>query len=310
MSKPRRPKRKVNGILLFDKPVGYSSNQALQFARFRYQSEKAGHTGSLDPLASGLLPLCFGQATKVSGFLLESDKRYVATARIGEKTNTGDGEGQVIARSDASRLTREALLAVLPAFTGPIQQVPPMYSAIRLDGQRLYELARQGVEIEREAREVVIHSLELLEFDEGRVVLDVRCSKGTYIRTLLEDIAAAAGQVAYLTGLHRYEVAPFLSPKMVTVAEVEAAAAQGGYAALDALLTPLAQAFSHWACVRVDAARAHYLRGGQPVRVAAAPDEGSVVVLDEAGSMLCIAEIDANGMVAPRRWVSDFGDEA
>lgn len=309
MSKPRRPKRKVNGILLFDKPVGYSSNQALQFARFRYQAEKAGHTGSLDPLASGLLPLCFGQATKVSGFLLDSDKRYIATAKIGEKTNTGDGEGQVIARSDASLLTREALLATLPAFTGPIRQVPPMHSAIRLDGQRLYELARQGLEIEREAREVTIHSLDFLDFSEGQVVLDVRCSKGTYIRTLLEDIAAAVGQVCYLTGLRRYEVAPFLSPKMVTVAEVDEAA-KDGYPGLDALLTPLAQAFSHWPSVQVDGPRALHLRGGQPLRVAGAPGEGSLAVLDEAGSMLCIAEIDANGLVAPKRWVSDLGETA
>jgi len=298
----------VNGILLFDKPVGYSSNQALQFARFRYQAEKAGHTGSLDPLATGLLPICFGHATKVSGFLLDSDKRYIATARIGEKTNTGDGEGQVVAHSDASRLTREALLAALPSFTGPIKQVPPMHSAIRLDGQRLYELARQGVEIEREAREVTIYSLELLDFAEGQVVLDVRCSKGTYIRTLLEDIAAAVGQVTHLTGLRRYEVAPFLSPRMLTVAEIEEAAKQG-YTGLDALLTPLAQAFSHWPSVRVDPDRGRRLRGGQPVRVAEAPDAGSVAVLDEAGDMLCIAEMDANGMVAPRRWLSEL-DEA
>ena len=309
MSKPRKLKRKVNGILLFDKPVGYSSNQALQFARFRYLSEKAGHTGSLDPLATGLLPICFGHATKVSGFLLDSDKRYIATAKIGEKTNTGDGEGQVIAHSDASKLTRNALMAALPAFTGPIKQIPPMHSAIRLDGQRLYELARQGLEIEREAREVTIYSLELLDFSEGQVVLDVRCSKGTYIRTLLEDIAAAVGQVAHLTGLRRYEVAPFLSPKMVTVEEVESAANEG-YTALEALLTPLAQAFSHWPNVRVDAGRAFYLRSGQPVRVATAPNQGQLAVLDEAGEMLCIAEIDADGLVAPKRWLSDSAETA
>ena len=304
MSKPRRLKRKVNGILLFDKPIGYSSNQALQFARFRYQSEKAGHTGSLDPLATGLLPICFGHATKVSGLLLDSDKRYIATAKIGEKTNTGDGEGQVIARSDASQLTRDALLAALPAFTGPIKQVPPMHSAIRLDGQRLYELARQGLEIEREAREVTIYSLELLDFSEGQVVLDVRCSKGTYIRTLLEDIAAAVGQVTYLTGLRRYEVAPFLSPKMVTVEEVENASNEG-HTALEALLTPLAQAFSHWPSIRIDAARMARMANGHAVRAVEAPDQGPVAVLDEAGDMLCLAEIDAEGKVAPKRWLVD-----
>lgn len=305
MSKPRRLKRKVNGILLFDKPIGYSSNQALQFARFRYQSEKAGHTGSLDPLATGLLPICFGHATKVSGLLLDSDKRYIATARIGEKTNTGDAEGQVVAYSDASKLTRAALLAALPAFTGPIKQVPPMHSAIRLDGQRLYELARQGLEIEREAREVTIYSLEFLDFSEGQVVLDVRCSKGTYIRTLLEDIAAAVGQVTHLTGLRRYEVAPFLSPKMVTVEEVEEASKQG-YTELEALLTPLAQAFSHWPNIRIDAVRAGRMSNGHSVSATEAPNQGPVAVLDEAGDMLCLAEIDAEGRVAPKRWLVDL----
>jgi tRNA pseudouridine55 synthase len=304
MSKPRRPKRKVNGILLLDKPAGYSSNQALQQARRLYQAEKAGHTGSLDPLATGLLPICFGQATKLCGYLLDSDKRYVATARLGEKTNTGDAEGQVIARSDASSLSRAALEAVVPQFLGEIQQVPPMYSALKREGQRLYELARQGLEVDREPRVVTIHALELLDFAPEKIVVDVRCSKGTYIRTLIEDWTAATGHLAHLTALRRLEVAPFNQPRMITAGELETASNQG-FEALDEILVPLVEAFSHWQKVQVDADRAHYLSRGQAVRVAGSPINGSVAVLDPAGTLLCIGEMDNDGLVAPKRWLTD-----
>jgi tRNA pseudouridine55 synthase len=304
MSKPRRPKRKVNGILLLDKPAGYSSNQALQQARRFYQAEKAGHTGSLDPLATGLLPICFGQATKLCGYLLDSNKRYLATARLGEKTNTGDAEGEVIARSDASTLSRVALEAVIPQFLGEIQQVPPMYSALKREGQRLYELARQGLEVEREPRAVTIHRLELLDFSAGRIVVDVSCSKGTYVRTLLEDLAAASGHCAHLTALRRLEVAPFNSPEMITEQQLETLSNQG-FEALDEILVPLASVFSDWGKVQVDADRAHYLSRGQAVRVAGSPSKGSVAVMDPAGSMLCIGEIDDSGLVAPKRWLTD-----
>ncbi|MGH8431877.1 MAG: tRNA pseudouridine(55) synthase TruB, partial [Solimonas sp.] len=208
-SRPRIPRRAVNGILLFDKPRGFSSNDALQRVKRLFRAEKAGHTGNLDPLATGLLPICFGQATKLCGHLLDSDKRYLARVKPGEKTTTGDTEGEVIQRSDAGLLSREALEAVLPAFTGTIRQVPPMYSALKHQGQRLYELAREGVEVERQPREVAIHELRLTAFEPGGFELDVRCSKGTYIRTLAEDLAAALGQCAHLVALRRTEVAPF-----------------------------------------------------------------------------------------------------
>lgn len=304
MSKPRRAKRKVSGILLLDKPLGHSSNQALQRVRGLYQAEKAGHTGSLDPLATGLLPICLGQATKLCGYLLDSDKRYVATVKFGEKTATGDAEGAVIATSDAAALDEAALSGVLPRFLGPISQIPPMYSALKHEGQRLYELARRGQEIRREPRQVVIHAIRLLSYAPRQAVLDVACSKGTYIRTLVEDIAAALGQHAHLTALRRLEVAPFVDGAMTRMEALEHRAG-GGLAALDELLLPTAAAFAGWPQVAVDADRAHYLSRGQAVRVAGAPSGGRVAVFNSEGNILCIGQIDEAGRVAPRRWLAD-----
>lgn len=300
--KPRIPRRAVNGILLFDKPLGFSSNDALQRVKRLFRAEKAGHTGNLDPLATGLLPICFGQATKLCGHLLDSDKRYRARVKLGEKTATGDTEGEIIQRSDAGLLQREMLEQVLPAFTGPIRQIPPMYSALKHQGQRLYELAREGIEVERQPREVTIYALELTAFAPGEFEIDVRCSKGTYIRTLAEDIAAALGQCAHLTALRRLEVAPFEGA--IRTWDALQAAAGEGEPELDACLLDPAVAVRDWAQVRIDADRAHYLGRGQPVRVAAAPRAGQVAVLDEQGRLLCLAEINADGMVAPKRWMA------
>ncbi|MGH8456021.1 MAG: tRNA pseudouridine(55) synthase TruB [Stenotrophobium sp.] len=304
MSKLRRPKRKVSGILLLDKPAGFTSNQALQRVRGLYQAEKAGHTGSLDPLATGLLPVCLGQATKLCGYLLDSDKRYLATAKLGVKTRTADADGEVVSHSDPASVTQAMLEAVLPQFTGAIRQIPPMYSALKQQGRRLYELAREGLEVERAPRDVVIHALELIAFDDGQFQIDVRCSKGTYVRTLAEDIAAAIGQCAHLTALRRLEVTPFRAPRLVLPEQLEAAAGQG-FEALDALLIPSAAAFADWPSVTVDEERAHYLLRGQAVRVAGAPREGLLAVLDSVGSLLCIAQMNEDGMVAPKRWLAD-----
>ena len=304
MSKPRRPKRKVSGIILLDKPLGYSSNQALQVVRGLYQAEKAGHTGSLDPLATGLLPLCFGQATKLCGYLLDSDKRYLATAQLGIKTATGDAEGAVIASADAKLLGMDQVAAALPQFTGPILQIPPMYSALKQGGQRLYELARLGQEVERRPREVTIHAIDLVDFVAGKMVLDVRCSKGTYIRTLIEDIAAALGNYAHLTALRRLEVTPFASQRMLNLTQIEDASRQG-LEALDSLLLPAAAAFEHWPEVTVSDDRIHYLSRGQAIRVAGAPKEGVLAVKNADGAVLCIAQINDDGLVAPKRWLAD-----
>jgi tRNA pseudouridine55 synthase len=305
MNKPRRRKRKVSGILLLNKPEGYSSNKALLRVRALYGAEKAGHTGSLDPLATGLLPICFGQATKLCGHLLDSNKRYRATARFGEKTRTGDAEGAVIARSDASGLSQSELLAVLPEFTGTLRQIPPMFSALKHEGQRLYELARENVEIARQPREITIHELELIGFSGGEMVLDVRCSKGTYIRTLVEDIAEAMGQCAHLTALHRLEVEPFDGQKMITLAEVEQRS-EGGYASLDALLLPTGAALSQWPRLILEGAeQIRCLRSGQPVRLESAPDQGEVAIFDGLGQVLCLARAMANRVITPKRWLAD-----
>ena len=304
MSKPRRPKRKVTGILLLDKPLGCSSNQALLRVRSLYQAEKAGHTGSLDPLATGLLPICLGQATKLCGYLLDSDKSYLATVKMGEKTCTGDAEGEVIARSDAMTVTQAQIEAVLPKFLGRIQQVPPMYSAIQQGGVRLYALAREGIEVERKPREITIHALNLLSFGQAQFQLEVRCSKGTYIRTLVEDIAEALGQFAYLTALRRTEVSPFHRPTMVTLDHVEESSKQG-LLALDGLLNPTLTAFSQWPQVVVDEQQAHALLRGQAVRIPHVLGAEWLAVKDSAGQMLCIAQMDSSGALAPKRWLAD-----
>lgn len=296
-------RRAVQGILLLDKPLGLSSNAALQQVKRLFRAEKAGHTGSLDPLATGLLPICFGQATKLSGHLLDSDKRYRTVVRLGERTRTGDAEGEVIKRSDPAVLTRHTLEIVLARFTGPITQVPPMYSALKHEGRPLYELARKGVEIEREARQVQIHSLQLLGFGSGEFELDVRCSKGTYIRTLAEDIAAAAGQCAHLKSLRRLEAGPFLESGMHSLERIEAAAGEGE-AALDRLLLGAETALAGWSFVTVDDVRAQRLRQGMSQLVAGAPRQAMVAVQDAQGHLLCLAETDGAGTLAPRRWLA------
>ncbi|MDD3762145.1 MAG: tRNA pseudouridine(55) synthase TruB [Nevskiales bacterium] len=301
MSKPRRPRRPVTGILLLDKPLGLSSNQALQQVKRLYQAEKAGHTGSLDPLATGMLPICLGEATKLSGVLLDSDKNYQARIRLGERTDTGDAEGEVIQRCDAP-IDRSRLERTLAAFRGTIKQVPPMYSALKHKGERLYALARQGQEVERSPREVNIAQLELTDWAPPELSVSVTCSKGTYIRTLAEDIAAACGQCAHLRALRRTAVAPFVDAAMVSIEQVEAAAAEG-FEALDALLLSPAEGLRHWPQLRIDPERAAFLAQGQAVRVADVPRECRVAVLDEGGRLLGLADSGSDGMVAPRRWL-------
>jgi tRNA pseudouridine 55 synthase len=238
----RRRFRKLNGILLLDKALGVSSNKALQDARFLFQAEKAGHTGSLDPLASGMLPVCFGEATKVSAFLLDSDKRYVTTATLGYVSTTGDAEGEKLNPRSIPDISDTELEAVLVQFRGEISQIPPMYSALKKDGQPLYKLARQGLEVERAARDITIHSLTVLERTENTLTLDVVCSKGTYIRTLVEDIGERLGCGAYVSMLRRESVDPFGALRMYRLEELRTLAEQS-VEALDAVLLPLDTAY-------------------------------------------------------------------
>ncbi|MBI3171731.1 MAG: tRNA pseudouridine(55) synthase TruB [Hydrocarboniphaga effusa] len=276
---------------------------ALQQVKRLYQADKAGHTGSLDPLATGLLPICLGQATKLCGYLLDSDKRYSVRAKLGERTDSADADGKVVETSDASRVSRADLEAVLPRFAGDIRQRPPMYSALKHQGRRLYELARAGQEVERKERAVQIHELRPTGFEAGFFELEVRCSKGTYIRTLVEDIAAAVQQCAHVTVLRRLEAASFYQPRMLSL-EILMQAAGLGTAALDAFLLPSISALAGWPKVRVDGACALNLSHGQAVRAAQAPAAGKVAIMDESGALLGIGEINPDGLVAPRRWLS------
>lgn len=298
MARRRNRGRPVHGILLLDKPTGVTSNKALQIAKRCYGAAKAGHTGSLDPAASGLLPLCFGEATKVSGYLLDADKEYEVVAAFGSRTDTADADGEVIETSELDSVTEEQLEQALSGLRGPIEQVPPMYSALKQDGRRLYKLAREGKEVERAARPVTIHELEIVEFDPQRPRLRVRCSKGTYIRTLVEDIAAAIGTVAHVSTLRRTTLGPFAGGHMIPLAEIESLAADT--AALDALLMPVDSGLQAFPDVHLDASAAFYVRQGQAVTAAADGPEGLVRLYDEGGRLLGMGEV-ADGQVAPKR---------
>ncbi|NND54134.1 MAG: tRNA pseudouridine(55) synthase TruB [Gammaproteobacteria bacterium] len=297
MARRRNRGRPVHGILLLDKPIGITSNKALQIARRCYDAAKAGHTGSLDPAASGLLPLCFGEATKVSGYLLDADKEYETVAHFGIRTDTADADGNIVERSDLNTVTPAQLEGALAALRGPIEQVPPMYSALRHEGQRLYKLAREGAEVERQARPVTIHELEVVDFDPQQPRLRVRCSKGTYIRTLVEDIAAQLGTVAHVAALHRTAVGPFGGQDMTPLATVEALA--GDAAALDALLLPVDSGLQAFPALQLGPTEAFYVVRGQPVAVADAPD-GLVRLYGDGGTLLGMGEV-AGGQVAPKR---------
>ena len=300
MGRRRRHGRDLTGIILLDKPVGLGSTQVLQRVKNLFQARKGGHTGSLDRLASGLLPLCFGEATKISGFLLDADKRYRSTFRLGVVTNTGDAEGEVIERHDPPQLDERKILRVLAEFTGPIEQVPPMHSAIKHQGQRLYKLAHQGLTVERQPRSVTIYRLELLGFGDGRLRVEVDCSKGTYIRTLAEDIGKRLGCGGSVETLHRFGAGPFEAKDMVSLRELEERA-ERGLAALDELLLPIEAAVAHWPGISLPDAVAFYLRRGQPVLVPHAPTEGWVRIFAGGDRFVGIGEVLDDGRVAPRR---------
>lgn len=302
----RRKGRPLDGILILDKPVGMSSNHALQAAKRLYFAAKAGHTGSLDPLATGVLPLCFGEATKFSQFLLDADKGYRSTFVLGAATTTGDAEGDVLAEADASHLAESDVTAALAGFLGEIEQVPPMYSAIKQGGQPLYKLARQGQEVERQARRVTFHSLELLAFRPGpraEVDVEMHCSKGTYVRSLAEDLGKLLGCGAHVSALRRTRAGPFSLRQAVSLPALEALKDAGEQDHMDSLLLPMDAAIEALPQVRLGEAAGFYLRQGQPVRVAHAPRDGLVRMTLESGDFLGIGEILDDGRVAPRRLI-------
>lgn len=302
MAQVKRIRRNVSGIILLDKPQGFTSNAALQKVRWLLNAEKAGHTGSLDPLATGVLPLCFGEATKFSQFLLDSDKAYETVMQMGMTTTTADAEGAVLTRREVN-VTAADIEAALPAFRGPIQQVPPMYSALKRDGQPLYKLARAGEVVEREARSVTIGSLEMLALEGTCATLAVSCSKGTYIRTLVEDLGERLGCGAYVAQLRRTQAGPFDLSRTVTLEALEAAHAEGGNEALDRFLLPADSGLQDWPLVSFSEHSAYYWLHGQPVRAPQAPESGMVRVEDHTGRFIGIGEVSEDGRIAPRRLI-------
>jgi tRNA pseudouridine55 synthase len=302
----RRKGRPLDGILVLDKPLGVSSNHALQAAKRLYFAAKAGHTGSLDPLATGVLPLCFGEATKFSQFLLDADKAYESTFVLGKFTATGDAEGKVTEELDASSITEADVVTALQAFEGEIEQIPSMYSAIKQNGQPLYKLARQGVEVERKSRTVVMKTLELRDFRAGdapQADIYVECSKGTYIRSLAEDLGRALGCGAYVSALRRTQAGPFTLADSVSLTTLEALKASDESQQMDDLLQPADAALGALPLVRLSESGGFYMRQGQPVMVPNAPCDGIVRVALETGEFLGVGEILDDGRVAPRRLI-------
>jgi tRNA pseudouridine55 synthase len=302
----RRRGRALDGILVLDKPSGMSSNQALQAVKRLYFAAKAGHTGSLDPLATGVLPLCFGEATKFSQFLLEADKAYESTFVLGVATDTGDADGAVLERMDASGIAADDVERALEAFRGEIEQVPSMYSAIKHQGQPLYKLARQGLEVERKPRRVVIKLLELRDFRGGaqpEVDIYLECTKGTYVRSVAEDLGQVLGCGAHVASLRRTMAGPFGIEDSVTLGTLEALKTSDRLVEMDALLLPTDSALDNLPLVRLSISGGFYLRQGQPVLVPNAPCNGMVRVALETGEFLGVGEILDDGRVAPRRLI-------
>jgi len=291
----RSTRQQVDGVVLLDKPVGMSSNAALQKVRWLYNANKGGHTGTLDPLASGLLPLCLGEATKFSQMLLDADKTYVARLKLGITTTTGDAEGEVLSLRQVDA-TDQDIDAVLPRFRGPIRQIPPMYSALKRDGKPLYEYARAGQSLEREAREVCIHRLERGTLHGDEFEIEVSCSKGTYIRTLAEDIGAALGCGAHLLGLRRTRIGGFGIETAVTLSELELAERRA------ATLQPVDLLVSHLPVCELEGEELRRFTHGQAVRLAGFPPGEQRVF--GAGRFLGLGAVDATGLLMPVRLVA------
>ena len=302
MKKNKVKGRNVHGILLLDKPVGITSNLALQRIKYLYRARKAGHTGSLDRQASGLLPICLGEATKLSGYLLNSDKHYLAVCKLGVQTTTGDADGERTSVAAVPALTRSDIEQVLSEFRGNISQVPPMYSALKHKGRRLYQLARQGIEVERQPRDIRIRALDLINVSRDEISISVSCSKGTYIRTLAEDIGNRIGCGAHVKQLRRVGVGPFINPHMYTIGDIEHLSEEGTNGPdhclleMDLILDDLPE-------VRLSENLAYYIRQGQPVLIPHAPTTGLVRIYDEQQIFMGVGEVLEDGRIGPRRLI-------
>lgn len=291
----RKSGRDVHGIVLLDKCLGISSNRALQEVKRLYNANKAGHTGTLDPLATGLLPICLGEATKISGLMLDDDKRYRVTVKLGVMTDTGDAEGEVIKTAPVPELTVADLQECLKGFVGAQEQVPPMYSALKQNGVKLYELARQGKTVERKARAITIHELNLEAFDGEQMTLDVFCSKGTYIRSLAEDIGHALGSCATVTALRRLQAGRFNLADAKTVEQLAELDEQGLMACLLAVDQPL----TGIPVVQLSDDEAGRIRHGQTIHCPQ-PCQGQIR-LYHGPRFLGLGELSRDGKIAPKK---------
>lgn len=302
MGRRRSNGRDINGILLLDKPAGITSNRALQIVKRIYKANKAGHTGNLDPLATGLLPICLGEATKVSGYLLDSDKRYLASCTLGVRTNTADAEGEIIESRPVGDYSEEMIQQVLRQFIGEIEQVPPMHSALKVNGQPLYKLAHKGEVVERKPRKITIYDIRFIQLQNDILELEVFCSKGTYIRTLAEDIGELLGCGAHISGLRRTLSGPFQLEHAVSLAELEHLA-EDGLEEIDAFLLRPEEALLDWPEVSLSEHTAHYVQQGQAVQVPKAPTEGLVRLHGQNGQFIGVGQVLDDGKVAPKRLI-------
>ncbi|CBJ79520.1 tRNA pseudouridine 5S synthase [Xenorhabdus bovienii str. Jollieti] len=309
----RRRGRAIHGVLLLDKPQDISSNDALQKVRRIFDASKAGHTGALDPLATGMLPICLGEATKFSQFLLDSDKRYRVIARLGQRTDTSDSHGKVICEREV-QITQPQLAAALDTFRGDTMQVPSMYSALKHQGKPLYEYARQGIAIEREARPITVYELQFIRWEGDELELEIHCSKGTYIRTIIDDLGELLGCGAHVIYLHRLQVANYPTHRMVTLEQLHELKKQAEEQEVDAgelldpLLLPMDTAVAHFPVIQLASVVAAYLKQGQPVRSKHSLTSGEWVRVTEGdeNKFIGIAVIDDGGLVAPRRLVVEI----
>ena len=300
MGRRNKKGRDITGIVIIDKPTGRSSNHVLQQVKRLFDAKKAGHTGSLDPLATGVLPICLGEATKVSSYLLDSDKRYHVTCQLGVVTDSGDSDGNIIDIHPIPAFSEQELLALINKFIGEQEQVPPMYSALKYQGQPLYKLARQGIEVERKSRQITIYDIQLLAWTADSFTLDVRCSKGTYIRTLVEDISHALGCGGHVTMLRRVEAAGYPLQQALTLEQLETIAEQG-MQALDAMLLPTENALPDWPAISVSDEMVTALRHGQKITVEQDFQSANVRLFDRSNLFLGLGEMSETGTVAPKR---------
>jgi tRNA pseudouridine55 synthase len=301
MARRNKKGRDITGIVIVDKPTGHSSNHILQQVKRLFDAKKAGHTGSLDPLASGVLPVCLGEATKLSGYLLDADKQYQVTCKLGITTDSGDADGEVINETPVPDFSEQQLRDILSAFIGEQDQVPPMFSALKHQGQPLYKLARQGIEIERKSRRIRIYDITLLDVGKDCFTLSVRCSKGTYIRTLVEDISHQLGCGGHVTMLRRTAVAGYVLKDAITLDQLKVLAEQDAQASLDNTLVPAHEALPDWPVIALNEAMTKQLGFGQPVQTEQDFECANVRLFDYNGQFLGLGEMMPDGVVMPKR---------